>query len=375
LIAALVLFWSIPLAAAAIRRAVVLLATTRYKSAPATDGRLPAVTVVCPCHNESAHAAELVAGLRELEYPRLGVVLVDDGSTDDTSEILAAAVRGCAGWNSVRLEGDGSGKAAAVGAASAFFDPDGVVLVLDADHRLEPDALHRVARYFADPDVAAVTFRHEPRNRDASIVSRFCALESAVSEEVTARGQDALGAAPNLAGVWAARTTALRAYDLGHELADDAVLAGRLKGRIRYAADIRTHHAVPERLHEYVRQHLRWTAGLYASLVTPRRRGFAAWLDASFMRAGYLEHPLAVAGAIGGAVVVSAYHSTLLVLLPVAAWAVVMAAQTVAAMMRERYTGRESVRAVLSLLLVPVDAAVAVWGLVLVLRRRRPAWD
>jgi cellulose synthase/poly-beta-1,6-N-acetylglucosamine synthase-like glycosyltransferase len=103
------------------------------------------VTVVLPVRDEERHVGDcLAAVLAQRGVPDLRVVVVDDGSTDGTADVVRAVddprVRLVAarppppGWL-------GKPHACATGVADVPADPDAVLVFLDADVRLEPDAL------------------------------------------------------------------------------------------------------------------------------------------------------------------------------------------------------------------------------------------
>jgi cellulose synthase/poly-beta-1,6-N-acetylglucosamine synthase-like glycosyltransferase len=53
----------------------------------------PAVSIIVPAYNEGASCRETVQSLLQLNYPEHEVILTDDGSTDDTLEVLREAYR------------------------------------------------------------------------------------------------------------------------------------------------------------------------------------------------------------------------------------------------------------------------------------------
>ncbi len=137
------------------------------------------ISIVMPAFNESASIITSVKALLQLEYPQYELVVVNDGSTDDTLQKLidgfgmrefpeayrgrlqSAEVRGL--YRSTRIRNlrvvdkvNGGSKADASNAGiNACRYP--LVCVVDADSVLQPDSLHRVVRPFLeDPNTVAV---------------------------------------------------------------------------------------------------------------------------------------------------------------------------------------------------------------------------
>src|SRR3954469_22886337 len=61
---------------------------------PGPDHEWPGVTILIPAYNEAAVIATCIRSVLESDYPRLEVLVLDDGSTDDTETIAFAAVSG-----------------------------------------------------------------------------------------------------------------------------------------------------------------------------------------------------------------------------------------------------------------------------------------
>lgn len=145
------------------RRTVWIERTQRLLDSPLT----PRVSVLAPAHDEAATVAESVRSLLTLSYPDLEVVVVNDGSTDDTLDVLRAEfdlqpvtpswpqvvttkpVRGL--YRSpghrglVVVDKENGGKADALNAGINVATGE-LVCAIDADTLIEPDALLRVVR-------------------------------------------------------------------------------------------------------------------------------------------------------------------------------------------------------------------------------------
>lgn len=133
----------------------------------------PTISILAPAYNEEATVTQSVKALLTLAYPRLEVILVNDGSPDRTLAVLQNAfaltpvqtvywrqiptepVRGlyrsAAHANLVVVDKENGGKADALNAALNVATGE-LVCAIDADTIIEPDALLRMVRPFLTGD-------------------------------------------------------------------------------------------------------------------------------------------------------------------------------------------------------------------------------
>jgi YaiO family outer membrane protein len=142
------------------------------------DDALPCVSVIAPAHNEAATIEQTLASLLALEYPMLEIIVVNDGSADDTLARLVArygltrvhdAAPGGLPTQQVRgiyrsrqfdrllvIDKAQGGKADALNCGVNYCTSE-LVCAIDADTLIEPEGLLRLARPFlADAQVDAV---------------------------------------------------------------------------------------------------------------------------------------------------------------------------------------------------------------------------
>lgn len=118
----------------------------------------PRVSVVIAAFNEEREIRDTVANKLAQDYPRLDVIVVSDGSTDRTDEI----VRDLAGRSEGRLrllrQAPRQGKTQALNMALRQTSAD-IVVFADANSMYAPNAVRALVRNFSDPSVGYVSGR------------------------------------------------------------------------------------------------------------------------------------------------------------------------------------------------------------------------
>lgn len=113
----------------------------------------PSISVIIPAHNEEKYLGNTLTALKAQTYPHFEVIVVCNGCTDNTREIASAQAD-----RTIVLDEKALSRARNAGGAKARGD---LLIFLDADTLLEPNALEIVAREFS-PECAAGTLKGRP---------------------------------------------------------------------------------------------------------------------------------------------------------------------------------------------------------------------
>jgi cellulose synthase/poly-beta-1,6-N-acetylglucosamine synthase-like glycosyltransferase len=219
------------------------------------------VSVVVPAYNEREGIAVAVRSLAASDHPGTEVLVVNDGSTDDTADI----VRGLGLPNVRLLQQPNRGKARALNAGVAAAAHDLIVMV-DGDTVFEPDAVRRLVQPFADPRAGAVAGNVKVGNR-RGMVATWQHIEYVIGFNLDRRLYDILQCMPTVPGaIGAFRRAALA--DVGRvsddTLAEDTDLTMglvRAGWRVVYEESARAWTEAPDTLSQLWTQRYRWSYG------------------------------------------------------------------------------------------------------------------
>lgn len=236
----------------------------RADIAPDVSTFRPMVSILIPAHNEERVLAQTLRAATRIDYPNCEVLVVDDGSTDGTREIIESMLR----ENRIRavFKHQNQGKALALNDALPLLNGE-IILIMDADAEPAKDILDHIVPHFASARVAAVTGNPRVRNV-GTFLSRLQLIEFTSIISVLRRSQRIWGRIVTVSGVVAAfRKTAL--LDVGGFSPDmpteDIELTWKLQKRfwdVRYEPRALVWMTVPETVKTLFRQRLRWARGL-----------------------------------------------------------------------------------------------------------------
>jgi len=244
----------------------------------------PLMCIVIPCHNEEAVIGHTIEALLRQDYLHTLVMVMNDGSSDKTSEVAHAYAS--AGVTVIDRGADvaGRGKGAVLNHAFRILcdmaDSDDeqllgrraediVVCVIDADGQLERSCLSHVAPYFSEPDVGGVQIGVRIANAHTNFLTRmqdleFVGFSAMVQEARDAWGAVGLGGNGQFTRLLALQTTGTDPWsDCLTEDLDLGLTLTRAGWRIRFCPTAWVAQQAVVKFRPLLRQRTRWIQGHY----------------------------------------------------------------------------------------------------------------
>lgn len=305
-------------------------------------GPRPAMALIVPAHNEKTVIAATLESLTRLDYDRFCVIVVNDGSTDETSERARAfestgRVRVVDRPREVAGRGKGPVLNEGYGVLNellerrdplvAGFDLEDVIVgVVDADGQLEPGALHDVARLFADPRVGGVQMGVIIGNAGDGLMPRCQDLEFVGFSQLAQAARDRIGSVGLGGNGQFTRLAALRSLgrppwtDCLTEDLDLGLNLTRLGWHIRFCRATSVTQQGVRTVRAWLRQRTRWAQGHYQcwdhvpKLLGARNVALVTRLDlvlylffVAFVMFVAANLAIALAGALGWIVIINEF--------------------------------------------------------------------
>jgi cellulose synthase/poly-beta-1,6-N-acetylglucosamine synthase-like glycosyltransferase/peptidoglycan/xylan/chitin deacetylase (PgdA/CDA1 family) len=228
------------------------------------------VTVIVPAYNEKECIANTLKSLAKSTHP-IEIIVVDDGSTDNTSEI--AESMGMPNVRVIRQENAGKPAALNNGVRNASYD---IVVMMDGDTVFEPDAVHQLVQPFADPEIGAVAGNAKVGNRN-TIIGAWQHIEYVMGFNLDRRMYDLLRCMPTIPGAIGAfrRDAVLEVGGMSEDtLAEDTditIAMHRAGWRVVYQEHAKAWTEAPASLKQLWSQRYRWSYGTMQALWKHRK--------------------------------------------------------------------------------------------------------
>jgi cellulose synthase/poly-beta-1,6-N-acetylglucosamine synthase-like glycosyltransferase/peptidoglycan/xylan/chitin deacetylase (PgdA/CDA1 family) len=226
-------------------------------------GEMPAVTVMIPAFNEAKVIVPTIDRILASDYPNMQVLVIDDGSRDNTAGIAKAHFARDARVEVISIANGGKANALNVGLARSRGE---VIVALDADTHFNADTISRLVRWFSDSTIGAVAGNAKVGNR-INMITRWQALEYIVAQNLERRALsalDTLTVVPGAVGAW--RRDVLQA--LGGFPADtlaedqDLTIALQVRGwRVHFDSTAIAWTEAPATVGALAKQRFRWAYG------------------------------------------------------------------------------------------------------------------
>lgn len=226
----------------------------------------PLVSVLIPGKNEGKHIFKLVSSLREQTYQNFEIIVVDDGSDDDTPYICSNLEKNGFIDRYIRIN-DSAGKAGAANLGAQFCSGKYVVH-LDADSSLDRNAIEEVLLpFYVDKRVKAVGGCVKVRNSKQNICTSLQALEYLKTIMVGRMVTSELGIYHIISGAFGAfekeTLEKIGYWDIGPGLDGDITQKVRKAGyKVKFAKEAICMTNVPDRWHKLYVQRRRWSRSL-----------------------------------------------------------------------------------------------------------------
>lgn len=232
----------------------------------------PLVSIVVPAYNEAPVLANCVNSILANEYPHIEVLIVDDGSTDDTGAIAAELA---ADERVVAIRQQNAGKGAALNRGISHARGE-VLMFVDADGIFTPDTVTEMLRAFTHPSIGAVCGDDRPVNLDR-VQTRLLALLSHAGTGLVRRALHQIGCLPIVSGNIGAFPREVLDQVGGFNtdtVGEDLELTWRVHRagyRVAFAPRALVYAESPSTITTLWRQRVRWARGLLQTMRIHRR--------------------------------------------------------------------------------------------------------
>jgi cellulose synthase/poly-beta-1,6-N-acetylglucosamine synthase-like glycosyltransferase len=228
------------------------------------------ITIIIPAYNEEAVIASSIESLLKQTYSNMEILVVDDGSKDNTYTIAKRFVHNR--YNKVvrPIRKANGGKSSAINEGIKHSTGE-LIMVVDADSKLKSDAVELMQSYFTDPQIAAVAGSVFVINK-VNMITKLQALEYIEGLNMIRNGQalvKLVNIIPGPIGMF--RKDAL--YEVGlydsDTFAEDCDVTLKLiaKGyKIDFESDALAYTEAPEALLDLIKQRYRWTRGILQAI-------------------------------------------------------------------------------------------------------------
>jgi cellulose synthase/poly-beta-1,6-N-acetylglucosamine synthase-like glycosyltransferase/peptidoglycan/xylan/chitin deacetylase (PgdA/CDA1 family)/spore germination protein YaaH len=245
---------------------VAALALYEWKSRKSFKNQLnysPSVSVIVPAFNEEKVICRTIDSLLRSDYSNFDIIIVDDGSSDNTYKDV---VEKSGDEPRIRVfTKSNSGKAQTTNYGILQTQAE-IIVSLDADTILRPNAIANLVRHFADPQIGAIAGNVKVGNR-INILTYWQALEYITSQNLERRAfglLNCISVVPGAIGAWRRELIVKAGGYTTDTLAEDADLTLsilRMGYKIDYEENAIALTEAPDSVKGFLKQRFRWMFG------------------------------------------------------------------------------------------------------------------
>jgi cellulose synthase/poly-beta-1,6-N-acetylglucosamine synthase-like glycosyltransferase len=227
------------------------------------EGKPPLVSIIVPAFNEGKVIRHCVDSILSTSYGKKELILVDDGSTDDTLAQMRT-YEGRPGVTVLARRNGGKASALNAGLLSAAGE---IILFVDADGIFQLDTIERLLSAFESERVGAVCGSDSPVNLDR-LLTRLAGLQTHVGTGFARRALSVINCLPIVSGnLGAFRRSALEKTGPFREgfIGEDLELTWRVHKagyRVVFQPRARVRAETPSTIRGLWKQRVRWARGL-----------------------------------------------------------------------------------------------------------------
>ncbi|MGB0205640.1 MAG: glycosyltransferase [Neptuniibacter sp.] len=273
----------------------------KRRQAKGSNNKTASVSVLIPAWNEEVGIIKTVNSVLDTKYPALEIIVINDGSTDQTDTLMKKFLRDFKRPESTEVSIkyfslENGGKARALNFALEHASGE-IIITIDADSLMHPESIKNMVPFFSDPEVAAVAGNVTIGNREKPIglIQQLEYLYGFFFK----RADSIFNSVYIIGGAAAAyrKDILKKAGGFNHQIiTEDIEISTRLLKlgyKTRYAADAITYTEGPSEYKGLCNQRLRWKFGRFQTFWKHRELFFSCSSKHSFYLSWFLL-PLAV---------------------------------------------------------------------------------
>lgn len=232
---------------------------------------MPSLTVIVPAYNEEKTVGLTINSLIESDYSNKEVIVVDDGSIDQTYAIASRYKKKFPNGRFSVIRKQNGGKSSAINYALRFAKGE-IIIVIDSDSIIERNALKEIVKNFENPEITAVA-GYVKVMKPSNILTKCTELEVLIAFNIVGRAFDFFGSIiiiPGALGAFRKEAILKRGMYEKDILTEDFDLTIKLLksgGVTKFGSSSITYTECPTSLKDLYKQRTRWNRGNFQTLI------------------------------------------------------------------------------------------------------------